>query len=156
SSLAFVATTLVGQKKFTEAEPLARECLSIRGPKLPQDWRTFNIQSILGRSLLGQGKRSQAEPLLLSGATGLEARQRDIPAQYKFLLTSAIQGVFDLYDASGRPESAMIGRQKLGGNASVQTGKPGAARVPPAASGADATEIRRLARPPLRSHSEIM
>ena len=37
-----------------EAEPLLRECLDVRQKKLPDDWLTFNTQSLLGGSLFAQ------------------------------------------------------------------------------------------------------
>jgi hypothetical protein len=41
--------------------------LGIRERQEPDDWRSFNTQSMLGGALLGQRKYPDAEPLLLKG-----------------------------------------------------------------------------------------
>ena len=86
AALAGLTQTLLAQKKFAEAEPPARECLTIREKKLPDDWRTFNARSMLGGSLLGQKKYAEAEPLLLSGYEGMKQREDKIPANGKVRL----------------------------------------------------------------------
>ena len=53
---------LVRNGKWTEAEPVLRECLAIREKNQPDEWSTFNTRSQLGGSLLGQGKHAEAEP----------------------------------------------------------------------------------------------
>ena len=53
--LAQIGLSLLQQKKWTEAEPLLRECLAIREKTQPDDWSTFNTKSLLGGALLGQG-----------------------------------------------------------------------------------------------------
>ena len=63
--LAQIGLGLLQQKKWTEAEPLLRECLAIREKTQPDVWSTFNTQSLLGGALLGQKKYAEAEPLLL-------------------------------------------------------------------------------------------
>ena len=63
--LAVFGQTLLGLKAWDDAEPLLREALKIRQEKMPDDWLMFNTKSMLGGALLGQGKLSDAEPLLL-------------------------------------------------------------------------------------------
>jgi hypothetical protein len=58
---------LLQQKKYTDAEPIARECLTIRARKDPAAWTTFNTRSPLGGALLEQKKYAEATPLLLAG-----------------------------------------------------------------------------------------
>jgi eukaryotic-like serine/threonine-protein kinase len=70
-ALAFFGLSLLTCEAFAEAEPLLRECLAIREKKEPEDWRTFNTQSMLGGALLGQKKYADAEPLLLKGYEGM-------------------------------------------------------------------------------------
>ena len=71
------AHVVAGQ--FDRAEPLLRECLAIRTKTQPDVWSTFSTQSLLGGSLLGQGKFAEAEPLVVSGYEGLKAREARIP-----------------------------------------------------------------------------
>src|SRR5204863_3217757 len=74
-TLAGLAATLLDAKKFTEAEPFARECLDLREKTMPNEWRAFYTRSLLGGSLLGQKKYADAEPFLVSGYEGLKQRQ---------------------------------------------------------------------------------
>ncbi len=55
-----VPTRLLGQKKWTEAEPILRECLAIREKAQPDLWSTFSTQSMVGGALLGQKKYADA------------------------------------------------------------------------------------------------
>ncbi len=72
--------SLIRQSKWTEAEPVLRECLAIREKAQPDEWSTFNTRSLLGDSLLGQKKYAEAEPLIVSGYEGMKAREAKIPA----------------------------------------------------------------------------
>src|SRR5205823_3680520 len=66
-SLAQYGLTLLQLKAFAEAEPLLRECLTIREKLEPDNWLTFNTKSMLGGALLGQKDYAAAEPLLVKG-----------------------------------------------------------------------------------------
>ena len=79
--LAQIGLSLLQQKKWTEAEPLLRECLAIREKTQPDVWSTFNTKSLLGGALLGQKKYAEAEPLLLAGYEGMKQREKTIPPQ---------------------------------------------------------------------------
>ena len=79
--LAAVGLNLLQQEKWTEAEPVLRDALTIRETKQPDDWRTFNTKSMLGGALLGQKKYQDAEPLLRAGSMGNEAAGREDPAR---------------------------------------------------------------------------
>ena len=105
--------TLLGEKKFAQAEPLARECLTIREKRIPDDWRKFNSRSLLGGALLGQEKYAQAEPLLLSGFEGLKQRQDQIPPQGKPRLKETLERLVRLYEATSRPDQAAAWKQRL-------------------------------------------
>ena len=65
--------------RTAEAEPLLRECLTIREKRLPDDWLTFSTRSVLGVCLLSGKKYAEAEPLLLSGYNEMKARESKIP-----------------------------------------------------------------------------
>jgi serine/threonine protein kinase/tetratricopeptide (TPR) repeat protein len=104
--LAQLGLTLVQQKKPAEAEPLLRECLAIRAKTQPDDWRTFNTQSMLGAALVGQKKYAEAEPLMVKGYEGMRAREEKIPPQGKVRLTEAIDGLIELCAVTNRPDEA--------------------------------------------------
>ena len=95
---------LLKQKKWVDAEPILRECLAIREKKQPDDWTTFNAQSLLGGALLRQKKYADAEPLLLKGYEGMRQREKKIPKQGKVRLTKAIDRLIELYTATNKPD----------------------------------------------------
>src|SRR5579883_932431 len=71
-ALASLGRYLLLQQKATDAEPVLRASLAIRQKKQPDDWATFNSQSLLGGALLDQKKYTDAEPLLLKGYEGMK------------------------------------------------------------------------------------
>ncbi len=101
-ALAAFGLNLLHQKKWTEAEPLLRECLAIREKTQPDAWTTFNTKSLLGGALLGQKKYADAEPLLLAGYEGMKQRAKTIPPPGKARLPEAIERLVQLYEATGQ------------------------------------------------------
>jgi eukaryotic-like serine/threonine-protein kinase len=116
ATLAQLGLCLLQEKKYAEAEPLLRRCLKVREAKQPDDWATFNAQSMLGGALLGQKKYTDAEPLLLSGYQGMHQRQARIPPHGKVRLTEALERLTQLYDAWGRKDQADRWRKELQAN----------------------------------------
>jgi hypothetical protein len=112
--MAQLGMLLVKQDKYTEAEALLRECLTVREAKLPDDWTTFDTRSMLGGSLLAQKKFMEAELLLVSGYDGIKSREAKIPAASKLRLTEAGARIVQLYDAWEKPERAAEWRTRLG------------------------------------------
>jgi tetratricopeptide (TPR) repeat protein len=110
--LAQLALNLLQQQKFAEAEPLLRDCLKIREQKQADAWMTFNTQSMLGGSLLGQKKYGEAERLLLAGYAGMKQREPKIPPRGKIRLREAARYLVELYEALGDPEQADAWRQR--------------------------------------------
>src|SRR5262249_8412001 len=104
--LAALGLNLLKQKKWADAEPILRESLAIREKKEPDDWRTFNTQSMLGGALRGQKKDADAEPLLLKGYAGMRAREKAIPKQAggEWRLPEALDRLIELYSATNKPD----------------------------------------------------
>ena len=102
--LAALGLNLLNQKKWTEAEPVLKECLAVREQKQPDAWSTFNTKSSLGGALLGQTKYAEAEPLLKAGYEGLKAREKTIPPQGKTRLSEALDRLIELYTAKNSPD----------------------------------------------------
>jgi hypothetical protein len=100
------------QRKFAEAESLLREAMNGSGNQNTQVWDTFDRQSLLGASLLGQGKYAEAEPLLLSGYEGLLKQSTAISVDAN--LPEAGQRLVRLYTAWGKPDKADEWRRNLG------------------------------------------
>jgi len=74
--------------------------------KSPDIWQNFEARSLLGASLLGQKKYAEAEPFLLQGCDGMEAREGKIPAPSKKRLPEAGKRIVTLYIAWGRQDKA--------------------------------------------------
>ena len=102
--LAGICMSLLQQKKWTEAEPLIRECLAIREKAQPDVWSTFNTQSLLGGAMLGQKKYVEAEPLLRKGFEGMKQREKTIPPAGSTRLPEALDRLIDLFTATNKPD----------------------------------------------------
>jgi len=114
NALASLAHVMVEEGKFSEVEPLARECLDIREAKLPDSWLTFNVRSLLGGALLGRKKYADAEPFLRDGYEGMKQREKTIPASARSIrLKESLERIVQLYEAWNKPEQAAEWKQKL-------------------------------------------
>jgi hypothetical protein len=76
--LSQVGLPLLEKKRWVEAVPLLRGCLTVREKTHAEEWTTFNAQP-----LLGQTKHADAEPLLLKGYGGMKAREKTIPRDFR-------------------------------------------------------------------------
>jgi outer membrane protein assembly factor BamD (BamD/ComL family) len=64
---------------------------------------------------LEQKKYPEAEPLLLTGYSGMKEREERIPVPEKRRLKEALQRLVELYDAIGKPEEAAKWKRELTG-----------------------------------------
>jgi tetratricopeptide (TPR) repeat protein len=117
TALARLGNNLLEQKKYTQAEPLLRECLKIREDQMPGSWRRFSAQSLLGAALAGQRKYAEAEPLLVQGYEGMKQREARIRlSRFRVnqdVLPEALERLVQLYDAWGKPDEAAKWRKEL-------------------------------------------
>jgi serine/threonine protein kinase/tetratricopeptide (TPR) repeat protein len=108
--------SLLSRGRHADAEPILRECLAICQKTQPSDWWAFQAQSLLGAALAGQGAYAKAEPLLIAGYEGLEARKEQIPPFYvRNRFVRAAGRIVQLYEAWGQPEKAATWQSKLKG-----------------------------------------
>lgn len=112
AALAIQGSALLTEKKPAAAELKLRESLSIRQKIQPDDWTTFDAQSMLGAALLDQKKYPLAEPMLVSGYEGMKQRQARIPAQDRSHLTRALDRLVHLYEVWGKPDKAAEWRKE--------------------------------------------
>jgi hypothetical protein len=111
--LAVLASNLLQQQKWADAEAVLRECVAICEQKKPDDWTTFNIKSMHGAALLGQKKYADAEPLLLAGYEGIKQRSDKIPMRGKARLIESLERLVQLYETTGKPDEAVKRRKEL-------------------------------------------
>jgi hypothetical protein len=84
------------------------DCLASRQKQIPDNWLTFNTQSLLGGALLGQKKYAEAEPLLVKGYEGLKTREKTIPKHSggELRIPEALDRLIELYSAINKPVEA--------------------------------------------------
>jgi WD40 repeat protein len=105
---------LLDARKFVEAEPLARDCLTLRQKQIPDDWRSFNARSMLGRVLLGlKNYGEETETMLLTGYKGMKQRENTIPPNGRPRLKEALQRLAQFYEETHLPDQAGEWKQKL-------------------------------------------
>jgi eukaryotic-like serine/threonine-protein kinase len=92
--------------QYAKAEPVLRDTLAQMTKAQPDSWKRYNLESLLGASLLGQRKFAEAEPLLVSGYEGMQPRLAKIPVPGKVYLTEAGERLPQLYKAWAKPEKA--------------------------------------------------
>jgi hypothetical protein len=68
---------------------------------------------MLGRSLEGQGKFPEAEPLLISGYSGMLQRAAEIPFEERLALSQAGEQIVQLYEDWGKRDRAAEWRERL-------------------------------------------
>jgi hypothetical protein len=105
---------LLERSRWSEAEPLLREAAAIRERATPDDWRRYDAMSLLGGSLLGQGRYTEAEPPVVDGYEGMKAREGRIGVPDRPRLREAAERVVHLYEGWGRPEPAVAWKARLG------------------------------------------
>ena len=109
--LTALARLRLRQKRYPDAELLLHEAMVGPESQNLQIWDAADRQSLLGVSLLGQGKYAEAEPLLLAGYDGLKKLSPAISVDAN--LPEAGQCLVRLYSAWGKQEKADEWRRKL-------------------------------------------
>jgi tetratricopeptide (TPR) repeat protein len=102
NSAAALALAYESQGKFAESEPLAQEAAETDRTKRPESWQRFREESLLGASLAGQRKFAEAEPLLLAGYQGMDARKERMQVPNRYYLDLAHESIIHLYQAWGK------------------------------------------------------
>ena len=87
--LAELGLNLLKQSKWGEAEVCSRELLAILDQTTPDHWSRYQAMSQLGGAMLGQGRCVEAEPPIIQGYEGLEARRTIIPVPFRSRFTEA-------------------------------------------------------------------
>jgi hypothetical protein len=106
SALSNFGLLLLRQRKYADAEPVLRECLTIRENQTPDLWIRFNTTSQLGETLLGQKRYADSEPLLRAGYEGIKARETEITTLDLVRLGEAADRLARLCEAADRPAEA--------------------------------------------------
>jgi tetratricopeptide (TPR) repeat protein len=102
------------QGRYADAEPVARECLTIHRKSSPNGWECYACESLLGGILLGQERDAEAEPLLLSGYEGIKVHEPKSGPGNKARRLRVMERIVKLYEARGQAEKAAAWKAKLG------------------------------------------
>jgi eukaryotic-like serine/threonine-protein kinase len=112
ASEADLALAYVSERKFAEAERVAREAFETNKKVQPDDWQRYRAESLLGASLAGQKQYADAEPLLLEGYQGMLTRKNRISVPDQYHLDRAHEWLIQLYVDWGKPDKASAWRKK--------------------------------------------
>lgn len=110
--LTIQASALLADGKPAEAELKLRESLRIRQRVQPDDWTTFDAESMLGEARLEQKKYAAAERSLLAGYEGIQQRQAKLSVRDRRQLDRARQRLVRLYEAWGKDDEAAKWRRE--------------------------------------------
>lgn len=113
AALAMRGSALLAADEPAEAELKLRESLMIRQKIQPDDWTTFDAQSMLGAALLDQKKYAAAEHALLAGYEGMKQREASLPIKDRRRLTFVLRRLVRLYGAWGKPDEASKWRKEI-------------------------------------------
>jgi hypothetical protein len=105
-ALSNLGLLLLRQRKYADAEPVLRECLTIREKKTAGSWVRFNTTSQLGEALLAQGRYAESEPLLRAGYEGMKVRETKMSPLDRVRIAEAADRLARLCEATGRPDEA--------------------------------------------------
>jgi len=101
------------EHKYPEAESTLRDVLQGYEKVMPKSWERYDCESILGGSLEGQKRYTEAEPLLISGYEGVVQQQATIPLQDRRVLAEVGERIVQLYENWDKPGKAAEWRQRL-------------------------------------------
>ena len=99
-----LSLSLLQQKKWTEAEPLLRECLAIREKTQSDVWSTFNSADAFGRSPDGPEEIRRGRTTLAEWLRGDEAARGHDPGAGGPAYSEALDRLIDLVIATNKPD----------------------------------------------------
>ena len=128
SPLLLLARLLCNLHRPADAVGYAGQAIAVLGDTPPDKWGTYNAKAVMGRCLLGLTNYPDAEPLLISGCSGMERLQDTVPVDSKLYLKEAVQSLIKLYEATSKSEKADEWKKKL---AELDQAKPVKNVTPP-------------------------
>jgi hypothetical protein len=111
--LAKIGHCLVLAGQPVQAEKHVWAAFALNEKNHANEWPAFALRSLLGSTLVKQGRYVAAEPLLLDGYKGMKKRQESMPRQARHHLSGALAGLVELYDAWGKKDQADAWRKTL-------------------------------------------
>ena len=105
-------------QRWAEAERSLAKARAILDERCPDHWARFEVESLLGESLLGRGEFTEAEPHLVQGCQGLKKWEKALGHKHrrsplKGRLSEVLERLVQLYDAWGKPDETAKWRKEL-------------------------------------------
>jgi tetratricopeptide (TPR) repeat protein len=115
--LEFRGRELLAKGKYVESEAFLRQLLDAQTKARPGSDETFRAQCVLGGSLIGQKRYTEAEPLILQGYSEMKRwwsvqGEPETPLRTLFEV-EAVGWLVQLYDGWEKPEEAEKWRREL-------------------------------------------
>ncbi len=104
---------LLRERQWTKAEAELREILRAQEPTASETGQRHNYQALLGKSLAGQRRFVEAEPLLLAGYQGMIQRRAKAPADATSEFEETGQWIVELYQGWGKLDKAAEWKRKV-------------------------------------------
>jgi|SRR6185369_16772085 len=86
SALVSLGEIRLERRAYADAEALLRKAVEGYQKNNSTTWSRYYAESLLGASLTGLGRHSEAEPLLTAGYQNLLQRRDSIPFEYRSIL----------------------------------------------------------------------
>jgi non-specific serine/threonine protein kinase/serine/threonine-protein kinase len=99
--------------EYRQAEVQLRIALDSIKRLQPDSWKRYNLESMLGGALMGEHNFAAAEPLVLSGYSGLKNQKARLPDYTKPYVKADSERVVQLYQAWRKPDKAAEWRKKI-------------------------------------------
>jgi tetratricopeptide (TPR) repeat protein len=107
AGLVMLGQSLLEANLFPESERVLREAVAIRQSKEPNGRGVLVAKVLLGMALAGQKRFADAEPLLATGCSQLEARWQPLPSKAKEIVDLAQRRLAILYAQTGNSAKAV-------------------------------------------------
>ena len=91
SALVSLGEIRLERRAYVDAEPLLRKAVEGYRKTNATTWSRYYAECLLGASLAGLGRRSEAEPLLTAGYRNLLQRRDSIAFEYRSILDQVRQ-----------------------------------------------------------------
>ncbi|MBY0504804.1 MAG: serine/threonine-protein kinase [Bryobacteraceae bacterium] len=109
----YLAEILLLQKKYAEAEPLARQAAAEGASLKLNTWDRWYAQSLLGAILMEQSRYAGAEPELVSGYEGLLRLKPKMISDDRESFLNAGQWLVEVYERQGKSAKAAEWARKI-------------------------------------------
>ncbi len=108
-----LARCYIHAKRWSDAEKIARICLSVRKEERAPDWMTYYTMCQLGAALAGQNQLTEAESFMIDGYEGMKALESTMSVPDRRLLADSVRHIVKVYSAWNKPEKAAEWKAKI-------------------------------------------